>query len=67
MIVPRWASTVHLWILEPLKFFFVPSRKGRSKFDPIAGELISRSAALAFPIRNSIPILLADEARKIDR
>ncbi|NSX53809.1 Trm112 family protein [Parasulfitobacter algicola] len=29
-------------------------------------ELISRSANLAFPIRNGIPILLMDEARNLD-
>ena len=29
-------------------------------------ELISEAAAVAFPIRNNIPILLLDEARKID-
>jgi ubiquinone/menaquinone biosynthesis C-methylase UbiE/uncharacterized protein YbaR (Trm112 family) len=50
-----------------LEILLCPVSKGSLEFDPIAGELISRSAALAFPIRNSIPILLADEARKIDR
>ena len=29
-------------------------------------ELISKSAGLAFPIRNGIPIMLADEARLIN-
>ena len=29
-------------------------------------ELISDAAAMAFPIRNNVPILLFDEARKID-
>ena len=29
-------------------------------------ELISRPAKLAFPIRNGIPIMLVDEARKLD-
>ena len=29
-------------------------------------ELISKSVGLAFPIRNGIPILLVDEARKIN-
>tara|TARA_A100001011_G_C13603006_1_gene552849 strand:+ start:110 stop:295 length:186 start_codon:yes stop_codon:yes gene_type:complete len=29
-------------------------------------ELISEAAALAFPIRNNIPILLIDEARKLE-
>ena len=29
-------------------------------------ELISEAAAMAFPVRNGIPILLLDEARKFD-
>ena len=29
-------------------------------------ELISKSAGLAFPIRNGMPIMLADEARLLD-
>ena len=29
-------------------------------------ELISKSAGLAFPIRNGIPIMLADEARLLN-
>lgn len=35
-------------------------------YDREAGELISRAAGLAFPIRDGIPIMLVDEAREID-
>lgn len=35
-------------------------------YDPERQELISRAAGLAFPIRNGIPIMLVDEARRID-
>ena len=35
-------------------------------YDREAGELISRAANLAFPIRDGIPIMLADEARRLD-
>ena len=34
-------------------------------YDSETGELISRSARLAFPIRDGIPVILADEAREI--
>lgn len=35
-------------------------------YDREANELISRTAGLAFPIRDGIPIMLPDEARRID-
>ena len=36
------------------------------RYDSSAQELISVKAKLAFPIRDGIPIMLVDEARKID-
>jgi len=35
------------------------------QYDAKAQELISKSASLAFPIRNGIPIMLVDEAREL--
>lgn len=35
-------------------------------YDRENDELISRAAGLAFPVRDGIPIMLADEARRID-
>ena len=41
-------------------------RTGRTlRYDAERLELISESAALAFPIRNGIPIMLEDEARPL--
>ena len=34
-------------------------------FDAKAQELISDAARLAFPIRNGVPVMLEDEARKL--
>jgi uncharacterized protein len=41
--------------------------RGPLEYDAEAGELISRQAGLAFPIRDGIPIMLVDEARSLDQ
>jgi uncharacterized protein YbaR (Trm112 family) len=43
-----------------------PVTQGQLSYDAAAKELISRTAHLAFPIRNGIPIMLASEARELD-
>ena len=43
-----------------------PISRTNLKFEQNTQELVSEAAALAFPIRNGIPILLIDEARKTD-
>ncbi|WP_127559728.1 Trm112 family protein [Nioella ostreopsis] len=56
-------SVVDRKMLEAL---VCPVTQGTLSYDADAGELISRAAGLAFPIRNGIPIMLEDEARKLD-
>jgi uncharacterized protein YbaR (Trm112 family) len=36
-------------------------------YEPETQELVSKSAKLAFPIRDGIPIMLVDEARVLDQ
>ena len=49
-----------------LEILVCPVTKGPLEYDAKRQELISRQAKLAFPIRDGIPIMLVDEARKID-
>ncbi len=43
-----------------------PVTKEPLEYDAEAQELISRKAGLAYPIRDGIPIMLADEARQLN-
>jgi hypothetical protein len=49
-----------------LELLVCPVTKGPLEYDAVRQELISRSARLAYPIRDGIPIMLADEARKTE-
>ena len=48
-----------------LEILVCPVTKGPLEYDREKQELISRSAKLAYPIRDGIPIMLPDEARKL--
>ena len=58
----RLDSTVDPKLLEIL---VCPVTKGPLEFDATRQELISRSAKLAYPIRDGIPIMLPGEAREL--
>ena len=49
-----------------LEILVCPVTKGPLEYDQAAQELISKQAGLAYPIRDGIPIMLADEARQLD-
>ena len=49
-----------------LEILVCPLTKGRLEYDAAKQELISRTAKLAYPIRDGIPIMLPEEARKLD-
>jgi uncharacterized protein len=64
MNVPeRAAGGVDAKLLEIL---VCPVNKGPLEYDAARQELISRSAKLAYPIRDGIPIMLPEEARRLD-
>ena len=49
-----------------LEILVCPLTKTALDYDAKSQELISRAAGLAFPIRDGIPIMLPEEARKLD-
>lgn len=46
-----------------LELLVCPVTKGSLEFDQVRQELVSRSARLAYPVRDGIPVLLEEEAR----
>jgi len=48
-----------------LEILVCPVTKGPLVYDRERQELVSRSARLAYPIRDGIPVLLEEEARKL--
>ena len=59
----RSANSVDPKLLEIL---VCPLTKSTLEYDAARHELISRAAKLAYPIRDGIPIMLPDEARRLD-
>jgi hypothetical protein len=49
-----------------LEILVCPLTKGPLEYDRAANELISRKAGLAYKIRDGIPIMLPEEARKLE-
>jgi len=48
-----------------LEVLVCPVSKGPLHYDSAAQELVSEKAKLAYPIRDGIPVMLPEEARKI--
>jgi uncharacterized protein YbaR (Trm112 family) len=49
-----------------LEILVCPVSRQPLSFDREAQELISEAAGLAYPVRDGIPIMLPDEARRLD-
>ena len=55
----------HTMDTKLLELLVCPVTKGPLDFNRESQELISRSARLAYPIRDGIPVLLENEARPL--
>jgi len=51
------------WLLERL---VCPATRTPLRYDAAAQELVSDAAGLAYPIRDGVPVMLVEEARRID-
>lgn len=60
---PRRSAEVDPKLLEIL---VCPVTRGPLEYDKARGELISKSAGLAYPVREGVPVMLPEEARRID-
>lgn len=49
-----------------LEALVCPITRATLHYDAAKQELVSKGAGLAFPIRNGIPVMLVDEARKLE-
>ena len=49
-----------------LEILVCPVTRGPLQLDRARGELISKGARLAYPIRDGVPIMLPEEARELD-
>ncbi|KJV64087.1 trm112p-like family protein [Anaplasma phagocytophilum str. ApMUC09] len=50
-----------------LEILVCPLTGGKLSYDTERAELISHEAGLAYPVRDGIPIMLVDEARKLQQ
>ncbi len=51
---------------ELLEMLRCPISGGRLQYDGAVQELVSVQAAVAYPVRDGIPVLLIDEGRKLN-
>lgn len=63
---PSDRSTVSSVDPKLLEILVCPLTKEPLRYDAARGELISDRAGLAYPIREGIPVMLVDEARKLE-
>jgi uncharacterized protein YbaR (Trm112 family) len=51
---------------ELLAILVCPATRGPLRYDPDREELISVQAGLAYPVHDGVPVMLVEEARRIE-
>ncbi|MCX7558007.1 Trm112 family protein [Sulfitobacter sp. F26204] len=59
-------DTVMQFDRRMLEALICPRSQSTLSYDAERQELVSKTAGLAYPIRNGIPVMLIDEARILD-
>lgn len=59
----RGAASISERLLEQL---VCPLSRTKLVYDPDRNELISEAAGIAYPIRNGTPVMVVEEARRLD-
>jgi uncharacterized protein YbaR (Trm112 family) len=49
-----------------LNILVCPMTRTKLRYDEAAQELISEAGGLAYPIRDGVPVMLPEEARRLD-
>lgn len=57
------AVTIDPWLLERL---VCPATRTPLRWDETTGELVSDAAGLAYPVRDGVPVLLVEAARRVN-
>ena len=62
------APAPHVTDVDPrlLEILVCPVTRAPLTYDRAKGELVSKAARLAYPIRDGVPIMLPEEARQLD-
>jgi len=55
-------DTIDPWLLERL---VCPVTRQPLRYDAARQELVSEAAGLAYPVRDGVPVMLEDEARRL--
>ncbi len=55
--------TIDAWLLERL---VCPATRTPLRYDAERQELVSEVAGVAYPVRDGVPVLLVEEARRLD-
>ena len=51
------------WLLDRL---VCPATRTPLRYDEAAGELVSDAAGLAYPVRDGVPVMLVEAARRLE-